>query len=82
MPEVAPGGIVTVAGTLTSVLELFKLTMTPPTGAGPDKVKVPVDAVPAATDDGAKVNPVRVGRETVRFAVFMTPPWVATIGTN
>jgi hypothetical protein len=41
-----PAGIVTLAGTLAAELsELARLTLTPPAGAGPESVAVPVTTV-------------------------------------
>jgi len=46
LADVAPAGIVTVAGTVAaSGFELLRVTITPPVGAGPDRVIVPVTSV-------------------------------------
>ena len=48
-----PPGTVTVAGTFaTEVLLLDSVTTTPPLGAGPLSVTVPVEPLPPTTEDG------------------------------
>ena len=60
--DVAPAGTVTVDGTVaTFVLDEAKLTTTPPVGATIERVTVPVEADPIATEVGLRTKFVRVG---------------------
>jgi len=53
---VCPAGTNTLVGTVAAGLLLLSMTVTPPTGAGPVKVTVPVDDVPPDTDGGFTVT--------------------------
>ncbi len=57
-----PAGTVTDVGTVATevVADESEMTM-PPTGAAADNVTVPVDVLPAETDDGEMVKVLRVG---------------------
>ena len=72
---VAPAGIVTLAGTVTTeALPLDSETRAPPLGAGPPSVTVPEDGDPPTTLLGLKLSEVRAGPAagcgvTVREAV-------------
>ena len=71
---VNPGDTVTLDGTVaTEVLLLESATATPPAGAGPLRVTVPVDDVPPVALDGFNVSEVRTGGSTVIEAVCVTP---------
>jgi hypothetical protein len=60
---VAVAGTVTLTGTVTplAVLLLDRVTTTPPVGAAPDRVTVPVEPVPPITVVGLSERPVSVG---------------------
>ncbi|HWD38580.1 MAG TPA: hypothetical protein VG944_07005 [Fimbriimonas sp.] len=49
---------------------LERLTVTPPVGAGPEIVAVPVEVFPPITEVGLTEAPVRVGAVTVSVAVL------------
>jgi hypothetical protein len=76
---VAPAGIVTLAGTVTTeALPLDNETRAPPLGAGPLSVSVPKDGDPPTTLLGLKLSDVRVGPAagcgvTAREAVSVSP---------
>jgi len=82
---VAPAGTVTVLGTLARLELLRSCTTTPPAGAGPLRVTVPVAVLPPQTEVGLIVSDWSVtfdeGGLTVRFAVRETPPAEAVIVT-
>lgn len=59
--DVAPAGTTTLAGTVaTPVLLLERLITTPPAGAGPLSVTVPVEVDPPLTLAGLSLSAVRV----------------------
>ena len=65
---VAFAATVTLPGTLaTDVLLLPNVTTTPPEGAGPLRVTVPVDGFPPATEPGLSVSADRVTATGVTF---------------
>ena len=73
--DVAPPGIVTLAGTWAAGgLLLTRVTTAPPKGAGPFNVTVPVEGVPPTTVSGFKLRLLSVADEgvTVRMAVCVT----------
>ena len=76
-----PAGTVTVAGTAAMfVLRLDSATATPPWGAGPLSVTVPVAEPPAITLDGVINNcPVKTAGATVNVAANVTLPAAAVI---
>jgi hypothetical protein len=82
---VAPAATVTLAGTDAAVaLPLLSDTVTPPAGAGPVRVTVPVLVEPSTTADGLRVRLDSVGAAlaplvTPRTAERATPPPVAVI---
>lgn len=72
---VAPAATVTLEGTLAApVLLLESMTCTPPAGAGPLSVTVPVEELPPVTVEGLSVSEERLGGITVSEAVSVTPP--------
>jgi hypothetical protein len=75
---VAPAGTVTLEGTLAAPLLLASTTCTPPVGAGPLSVTVPVDdCTPPITLVGFRVSEEMVGSGggvTVSVADLLTPP--------
>jgi len=69
-----PAGIATFAGSWAAdVLLLCKVTETPPVGAAPVSVTVPVELLPPTTDAGVLVSPENVGAFTVSVVVRATP---------
>lgn len=78
---VAPARIVTVAGTVaTVVVPDESVTLKPPAGAGLEMATVPVDGVPPGTDVGFSDRPLTVGAVTVRVVCCGVPvPRVAVI---
>ena len=78
--EVAPEGIVTVAGTVaTLVLLLESFTTNPAAGATPEIVTVPVDEAGCVTLVELNVSLVSVGGFTVSVALTVAPPAAAEI---
>src|SRR5215213_9936474 len=75
---VAPAGTVTAAGTLAIELELASDTASPPAGAAPESVTVPVELAPEVTADGLRVSAVARGPtatgSSVSVADSVTPP--------
>jgi len=73
--DVLPADTVTLAGTLAAaVLLLVRLTETPPTGAAPVRVTVPVEGLPPVTLVGFKETEDRVtAGVTVNAAVRVVP---------
>ena len=75
----APAGTITLEGTLAEPLLLESITLTPPIGAGPLRVTVPVeDCTPPTTLVGLNVSEEREtggggAGLTVSEAVFVTP---------
>jgi hypothetical protein len=81
---VAPAGTVTVLDTLARLELLRNCTTTPPAGAGPLRVTVPVAVLPPQTEVGLIVSDwsVTLGAGlTVRVAVREMPPAEAVIVT-
>jgi hypothetical protein len=73
---VAPAGIVTLAGTLvTMVLLVLSETANPPVGAGPVNVTVPFTDVPPATRVGLRDSDdiSATGAVMIRAALLATP---------
>jgi len=76
---VTPTGIVTLAGTVATVVSLLEReTMAPAVGAGPLSVTLPVEGDPPLTLVGFSVSEVRVGPDggcgvTMSEAVLVTP---------
>ena len=74
----APSFTVTVDGTWATFGSLVeRLTTAPPAGAGPLNATEPLTVEPPETVDG-RSSPVSFS-ETVKDAVFVTPPLVAAI---
>ena len=73
---VAPAATATLGGTVAEMLLLERFTTTPPDGAVPLRVTVPVEGDPPVTLLGLSVIEVRPGEEgvTVRAAAMLTPP--------
>lgn len=71
---VVPEAMVTLAGTWAAALLLLcNVTVTPPLGAAPFKVTVPVELFPPTTEVGLRVIEDRVAALTVRVVVRVTP---------
>src|SRR5437879_1615187 len=79
---VDPAATVTLDGTVAEVLLLERLTVTPPLGAAPLRVTVPVEGDPPVTLLGLSEIEVSVGLDeegiTVREAGPRTPPFAST----
>ena len=80
---VLPAAIVAEAGTFADALLLESETETPPEGAGPLKVTVPVAGVPPVTLEGLTETeesdtPMIAGSDivTVEFAAMTTLSWI------
>jgi len=72
---VLPAAILTEPGTFADVLLLDSDTETPPEGAAPVKVTVPVADVPPVTVEGLTETDEReTAGATVSAAVLLTPP--------
>jgi hypothetical protein len=79
---VEPAGIITLLGTCAVLMSLLcSVTVAPPAGAAPLRVTVPVELFPPTTVIGVLLNVERTGAFTVRFAFFVTVPYVAEITT-
>jgi hypothetical protein len=71
---VLPAATVTVPGTVaTDVRLLESATTTPPVGAAPESVTVPVDGAGPLTVVGFKLSALNVGAVTVKFTVRTKP---------
>ena len=68
VPEVAPPAMKMLAGTVAAAWSLAKATVTPPTGAEPDRVNVPVDELPPTTVVGLTEMPLTMRVTSLRFA--------------
>ena len=79
LAELAPAATVTLVGVTALVLLEDKLTTSPPLGAGPLSVTVPVDKVPPVTDAGDTDKLVGTGGVTVRVAEDDEDPCMAVI---
>jgi hypothetical protein len=79
--DVPPAFTWTLAGTWPLALELDKLMVTPPAGAGPLSVTVAVDFLLPTTEAGARLTARSdSGRGFTRMLVLLlTPPLVAVI---
>ena len=72
--ELLPGATVVLAGTLATVgLLLDSATTVPPAGAGPFRVTVPVEELPAFTVEGESVNDDGTGGLTMMVVVLVMP---------
>ncbi len=72
---IAPGGMVTLDGTVaTVVLLLVRDTVRPAAGAGLDMTTVPVEDVPPGTVAGVRETKATRGVRTVIAADLVTPP--------
>ena len=72
--ELPPAATVTLAGTLaTEGVLLDSATTVPPAGAGPLRVTVPVEELPAFTVEGESVNDDGTGGLTVTVVVRVMP---------
>ena len=73
LAELAPGAIVTVAGTLAAALSLDSALTAPPAGAGLLRVTVPVPDVPPVTVAGFIVTADRGGATDPIAAISASP---------
>ena len=70
---VAPAGMVTLAATCAAALLLDRLTETPPLGAGPLSVTVPVEPCPPVTIEGLMLTACKAEELfTVKVAVSVS----------
>jgi hypothetical protein len=65
--------------TVASVMLLASETTEPPTGAGPERVTVPVEVFPPTTEVGLSAREDSVGEITARFAFTDVLPTIAVI---
>jgi len=65
--ELAPAGMIIVAGRVADVLLDARVTVQPPTGAGPESKSVPVELAPPTTVEGDKVIPAKLGAAMIRL---------------
>lgn len=83
---ICPDGTITVAGTVTPARSLNKRIFTPPFGAGPFRLTVPVLPAPPVTDKGFNMIPARFIGVKVRVAfavlVFNVTEIVAPVGAE
>jgi len=79
--ELAFAGTVTLAGIVAAELLSDTATITPPVGAGPVNVTVPVVELPSNTVVGFKLTAERAGGLIVRVAVREAPLYVSVIVT-
>ena len=61
LPVVAPAATVTLAGTVVVVLLLASLTLMPPVGASPERVKTPEELAPPESVVGLSVSELSPG---------------------
>ena len=78
----SPAATVTLAGGVAAFPLDASVTTTPPAGASPLRVTVPVGEVPAITEDGVIVSPVRAGGLTVSIADLKVGLTVAVTDTE
>ena len=74
VPVVAPAATVTLAGVVVEALLSNKVTETPPAGAGPVMVTVPVELFPPIKLAGLMDTDAGAVGLMVRVAVFVAPP--------
>ena len=74
--ELAPGAMLTLAGSIATVLLVVSATIAPLAGAGLVRVTVPTEVEPPTTLDGFSVrdeSTAGAAAFTVRFADLLTP---------
>lgn len=71
--EVEPAGTVTLVGVCALALLAESATVTPPLGAAPFRVAVPIDEFPPRTLVGLSVTEERVGGVMVRVCICVAP---------
>jgi len=72
--EEAPGGTVTLTGTITSLFDDVSVTEAPTLGAIPVNVTVPIETSPPTTAVGDSVSDLTVAAVNVKPAVREVPP--------
>jgi len=77
--EVRPAGIVTFVGTVAPVRLLLKAIVSPPVGATPLILTVPVEVLPPTTVAGLSVTETSVGALIVKLASAEKEPVVPVI---
>src|SRR5688572_7490931 len=78
---VAAAGTTTDAGTDAAALLSARVTVTPPVGAGPERVTFPVPALPPTMDAVSDWTADRAAGVSVSVAVLLAPAWLAVIVT-
>jgi hypothetical protein len=68
LAESFPGLKVTVLETIAALVPLDRFTLSPPDGAGPERVTDPVAEAPPSTDAGLTSRPISEGGSTVSVA--------------
>lgn len=79
VPVVAPAAIVVVVGTVAEASLDVRPTLSPPVGAGPFSVIVPVEDAPPRSDVGLRTTVVTTGALTVRAALTGVPSFEAAM---
>jgi len=77
--ELLPAATVTEDGTVASAEVLDKVTTTPPVGAGPVRVTVPVEVVAPVTVEGFRDKPLSTGARIESTAFWLEEPFTAVI---
>lgn len=77
-----PAEIATEWGSVTAVELLCRVAVIPPFGAGPLRIKVPVEEVPPFTEAGLRLTDTKAAAVIVSVAFSATAPFVAVMVTD